>query len=223
MPLIKCEDCSSDYSDKAESCPNCGCPTINNTIKEQRKNIKECSVKIRGNEKFPPDLLILDVILLFLFLFFTWFATTQIQHHHIFGNDFKIPAYQINTLVMYISGIAIFPSPFLTKLLPRYKKNYKHLHSINNYFKDRFILLDKLPASYAETNIINKTNNSTEAVLFDIYMEAYKLNTDYIVINNSNVSTQVSGTTSTGIFSKSVSGKTTSTNKFHITATLVKC
>jgi hypothetical protein len=26
MALIKCEDCDKEFSDKADSCPNCGCP-----------------------------------------------------------------------------------------------------------------------------------------------------------------------------------------------------
>lgn len=26
MAMIKCEDCGKEYSDKADKCPNCGCP-----------------------------------------------------------------------------------------------------------------------------------------------------------------------------------------------------
>ena len=26
MALIKCEDCGKEFSDKANACPNCGCP-----------------------------------------------------------------------------------------------------------------------------------------------------------------------------------------------------
>lgn len=29
MALIKCEECGKDVSDKAKSCPNCGCPIVN--------------------------------------------------------------------------------------------------------------------------------------------------------------------------------------------------
>jgi len=58
--------------------------------------------------------------------------------------------------------------------------------------------------------------------MFDIYMEAYKYNADAIIINDSNVSTHVHGSVSTSVFSKNVSGRTTSTNIFHITATLVR-
>lgn len=44
MALIKCEDCGASVSDKATSCPHCGCP-----IKSQ---IKEISAEI-GNIPFP--------------------------------------------------------------------------------------------------------------------------------------------------------------------------
>ncbi|WP_434007035.1 double zinc ribbon domain-containing protein [Geobacter sulfurreducens] len=30
MALIKCPECSREISDKAESCPQCGCPVVNN-------------------------------------------------------------------------------------------------------------------------------------------------------------------------------------------------
>ena len=27
MALIKCPECGKEFSDKAQACPNCGCPT----------------------------------------------------------------------------------------------------------------------------------------------------------------------------------------------------
>ena len=54
MALIKCAECEKEYSDKAKACPNCGCPTVNNTISDRRNNIQECSVAISGRETLIP-------------------------------------------------------------------------------------------------------------------------------------------------------------------------
>ena len=37
MALIKCCECGKEISDKSESCPTCGCPTIE-SVKELEKN-----------------------------------------------------------------------------------------------------------------------------------------------------------------------------------------
>lgn len=34
MALIKCEDCGKEFSDKANACPNCGCPNEKNNKSE---------------------------------------------------------------------------------------------------------------------------------------------------------------------------------------------
>tara|TARA_B100000579_G_scaffold173244_1_gene141217 strand:+ start:475 stop:777 length:303 start_codon:yes stop_codon:yes gene_type:complete len=38
MSLIKCSECGKEISDKATTCPNCGCPTV---AFEKAKKIKE--------------------------------------------------------------------------------------------------------------------------------------------------------------------------------------
>jgi RNA polymerase subunit RPABC4/transcription elongation factor Spt4 len=52
MSLIKCLECNKEYSDKAESCPNCGCPTTINindlSITDDFQNRKE-SAEIANN------------------------------------------------------------------------------------------------------------------------------------------------------------------------------
>jgi len=41
MALIKCEECGKDISDKAFTCPNCGCPISSNySVKEENKKSK---------------------------------------------------------------------------------------------------------------------------------------------------------------------------------------
>ena len=44
MALIKCTECGKEFSDKAESCPNCGCPTeyVIKAINEKKKKLKTC-------------------------------------------------------------------------------------------------------------------------------------------------------------------------------------
>ncbi len=41
MALIRCEECGKEFSDKADACPNCGCPnsqkaTVNVVIKKEK-------------------------------------------------------------------------------------------------------------------------------------------------------------------------------------------
>lgn len=41
MALIKCTECGKEFSDKADACPNCGCPTEKMTTTEQKEAVKE--------------------------------------------------------------------------------------------------------------------------------------------------------------------------------------
>jgi hypothetical protein len=59
MALIKCEDCGKEISDKAKSCPNCGCPIAQEPAKSApvKANVAEKKVppvKNDGNKKAPP-------------------------------------------------------------------------------------------------------------------------------------------------------------------------
>ena len=51
MALIKCTECDKEFSDRAEACPNCGCPTEYNIIQEQNNLSLNNSVNLsdRGN------------------------------------------------------------------------------------------------------------------------------------------------------------------------------
>lgn len=43
MALIKCSECNKEISDRAEFCPNCGCPLNNNTntiVSEETDTVK---------------------------------------------------------------------------------------------------------------------------------------------------------------------------------------
>lgn len=41
MALIKCIECGNEISNKAEVCPNCGCP-VSETVKEKNNKKRKC-------------------------------------------------------------------------------------------------------------------------------------------------------------------------------------
>lgn len=209
MALIKCIECEKEYSDKAKECPNCGCPTISNTITEKRKKIEPCSVEIKGNEKYypPADLRYWGIIVSYIII------SIMIQSFifHPSGNKEA-------GIIFLIIGMGIFPLGFwIVTKLPGYKKDLKHRNIINEYFQNRFPILESLSQGYKDKKVVTKKNGDQISTMFDIYMEAYKYDADAIVLNDSNVSTHIVGSTS-----RSGKGSTNSYNTFHITATLVK-
>ena len=54
MALIKCPECKKEISDKAASCPNCGCPiaddTSNQTPEKKVQTIEKTSKKYKGQQ-----------------------------------------------------------------------------------------------------------------------------------------------------------------------------
>lgn len=46
MPLIKCPDCSTTVSDRADKCPNCHCPIAS----ENKKNIENVKIVEKNSE-----------------------------------------------------------------------------------------------------------------------------------------------------------------------------
>lgn len=214
MSLIICKECDSEYSDNANACPKCGCPTINNIAINRRESVAECSVKINGDEKYYPPI---------------WFRATKVMLGYI------VFAILVQTLILVPSGNKEAGMVFVAigiglvglgllvaKNLPSYKKDKQHRMAINEYFQNRFPVIDALPANCSKSRIINVTQSDHESLMFDVFMEAYKFDADAVVINNSNVATHVSGSVSTSIIGKNTSGRTTSTNSFHMTVTLVK-
>ena len=39
--LINCKECNKEYSDKAEACPNCGCPTVEMQEQAEEKQFSD--------------------------------------------------------------------------------------------------------------------------------------------------------------------------------------
>jgi len=60
MALINCEECNHQFSDKAESCPKCGCPNeklnekvVEETLCPECKKIVKTTDLVCGNCSFP--------------------------------------------------------------------------------------------------------------------------------------------------------------------------
>lgn len=209
MALIKCTECKREYSDKAEACPNCGCPTISNTITEKRKKIEPCSVEIKGNEKYYPPIALRAFVIGISYII----ISAMIQNF-----IFEPAGIKYAGMIFLVFGIGLVGLAFwIAKKLPRYKKDLKDRMIINEYFQNRFSILESLPQGYENKKVITKKNGDQISTMFDIYMEAYKYDADAIVLNDSNVSTHITGSTSRG-----GKGSTRSYNTFHITATLIK-
>lgn len=51
MALLKCPDCGHDVSDKAQSCPNCGCPVITSPASENTGTTSQ-NVVVTGVDPF---------------------------------------------------------------------------------------------------------------------------------------------------------------------------
>ena len=180
MALIKCEDCENEYSDKAKECPKCGCPTINNTISETRKNIGECSVKIEGNEKYYPPIGLRATMVAIGYIVIS--LTIQ-------GLIFVPAGLPYLGLIFLIIGIGLVGlAVWIARKLPGYKREIKHRDIINEYFKNRFPILSNLPNNCSKRkNISIRSLEDNNDLMFKVYMEAYKYNADAIVINDSNV------------------------------------
>lgn len=52
MALIKCEDCGKEFSDKANACPNCGCPYEKEIKKSKMKKYDDLTQeeKVKVNQ-----------------------------------------------------------------------------------------------------------------------------------------------------------------------------
>jgi len=231
MALINCEECDKEFSDKAESCPNCGCPI---TAKEVNENIKYTKivkekppVEIIGDEaikyseytltNFKPCTKWIDATstLLSIIIFFIIINASE-------GN---IGTAFITSLILYvIFNILIH---IFNYFRPKYKKEKNIMIEakekskiIKEYLEKNIPIHQDMKLEFKTIKVINKSSLTKYEAMFYIYMEAYINDADAIVLNSDTTSTKVSGnvTTSHG----RVSGKTTSTVTYNIMATLVK-
>ena len=90
MALIKCSECGKEISDKAKTCPNCGCPVNKNQSKARAKKNNYFKLYINSlknkNKKtiIFTSLTILIIIILSCIVFFK--ETTLYR----FSNDYEI-------------------------------------------------------------------------------------------------------------------------------------
>lgn len=107
--LIKCQECGKDVSDKAFSCPNCGCPIDNN--EEVLKSINDISengydeLQEKNNKTEKKKDSVLSVVAIFLSLFsLTYFIGMIIALIDICIND-KTKSHVGSVFAMIISII----------------------------------------------------------------------------------------------------------------------
>lgn len=223
MALISCPECKKEFSDKAESCPNCGCPTneaIGTISKEtppiekqtkRHENIR-CSVGIIGDEEFkvprigPVGSYIIHYGILIYLVVIPFYM-----------EKFKFDAYILGMVILFLFLITILYVIYL--IIPSYSERLEKITIINQYFKKRFIILNSFNDQEHKTlGIHQEDGKDREDVFFNIFMNAYKVNADAIILNDSSVSTSISASSS----SKYGTTGGSSSNTFHITATFVK-
>ncbi len=118
-------------------------------------------------------------------------------------------------VIMIIIGILIKPNEDETE-------EHQRILSINTWFKKQYPLLNEFKTQeHILLDTIDVEDEDKSIAMFEIYMNAYKLNADAIVLNSSNISTEVYGKVSTTSRGHS-SGTTSSSNTFHITATIIQ-
>lgn len=115
----------------------------------------------------------------------------------------------------FISNVIIvFTLRVFYLFTPSYYRRCEEVANINSYFKKSFDLLNEFNhKEHTNLGVFNRESKiNSEHAMFDLYMEAYKLNADAIVLNASNIATSVSGDR------KSVR----STTVHHLTGTIIK-
>ncbi len=75
MSLIKCSECRKEISDRANVCPNCGCPISNNSCSNESSNIINSSVNPKDNRKI--YMLIGGIVLVILIATITIFLLNK--------------------------------------------------------------------------------------------------------------------------------------------------
>ena len=66
MAMIKCPECGTEVSDKAEKCPKCAYPIQSTQTEEKTQTIQQTSKKLKKHIIFSVLALIVGVIFLFI-------------------------------------------------------------------------------------------------------------------------------------------------------------
>ncbi|MGD9554420.1 MAG: hypothetical protein AB7D96_02250 [Arcobacteraceae bacterium] len=84
-------------------------------------------------------------------------------------------------IIIHVSGNILF------LFTPFYYRKKEKRDKIYDYFKSRFYQINEfLPSKYHKEGeeILNTRRKSPDDIMFDIYMKAYQLNADAIIIND---------------------------------------
>jgi len=225
MALINCDECRKEFSDKANACPNCGCPNENLQIQEKKENIKmqepiEPPFEIKGDEKrgwqsFGPITSKLMKLNGYAFIgLIIWSIYNGVENNKKY--DMSNLLGDVFAIFILFSMIALILS-ILTNITPRASRKRKEASQIFEYFKLKYPFLSEMKPEYKSLGIINLNGKDIDGILYVIYMEAFKKKADAIVINNNSVITHV-GTSVTPTLQRNVSSSTSR----EIMATFVK-
>ena len=196
MPLIICEDCGKEFSDKALSCPNCACPNkVKNNIENSQEDEKmknkvletrkmKCKIKLNGNENFGRQ--ISKTMIFITKVFIALLGVVLLLG--IFsgeGADFLASI----AIVIVVGLVGAFALAFLTHFLAFVGDPFNTKgKAIHNFYKERFPDIGNPKLNYSILDTISKDASNFEMALFFIRREAFKQNADAIIIKNTNTS-----------------------------------
>lgn len=224
MALINCKECDKEFSDKAQACPNCGCPLENkqSNIVYNKTFTEECPIEIRGNEvyyydneeAFMPKTGRIAIFLLVIWNLYMLYLLFNLK--------------DINFLLFFLMWVGVHKGIQLISKLYYWKKTgekleekkKKELRIILDYFQKRFPIYTEMKSNFRIIEVVNAEYSSKSKTMFSIYMDAYKCKADAIVINSDTSSTNVKGNISSS--GGRVYGNTSSIITHNIMATLVK-
>lgn len=202
MALIICEECNKEFSEKAETCPNCGCPVSEMKHFTDQMKEMECPIDIKGDEKLGIQYVNKYGIMIIL-AYAVWVL------YELTSNDRSTAGNYIIGFI-FIAGVTLIVG-LVFNLFPSAFKKRKEAKIIYDYFKTRYPLLKDNKPSYQTLEVITRKSGDMDYLLFGIYMTAYKMNADAIVVNSSNAISHIS------------SGRKRRTETLHeVVATLIK-
>ncbi|MFT5835627.1 MAG: hypothetical protein ACI9RG_000520 [Sulfurimonas sp.] len=196
---------------------------------EKWEYLTESNIKLKGNSWF----FTWTIVVLLLFAVAVAYLIGEAKLSDKIRKEYQISERVVKELRIpeILSGVIVLLL-FLRTQTPgtrRYKAKikrtiYEHntrLSEIYKYFKIKFPIMHEFKQLEHEViDVINDKSEDMESLMFIIYMQAYKVQADAIIMNSSGTSTNVYGSISSGP-KGSVSGHTYSENEFHIMTTLI--
>jgi len=231
MALIRCDECEKEYSDKAEACPQCGCPVpikLIDSNEEQfidleKKKLKEkppCTVygdevAIYYNEDYQNVKLgNTTTIIIFSISFVLGVLTMDPLGFFIFGSIALV------LLIKTASIIHSFSDDYKSQKIEINNK-LKEIKQIKAFFERTIPILGEIKSDFKTIEVVHESGKTKEEAMFHVYMKAYLLDADAIILNSDTITTDIKGHVSSS-YGGRVKGKTTSVSVNNIMATLVR-